>query len=272
MKPWVKHAWSRAGWAVALAAASAPASAHVIAPDYSVFDNGALHALVNLQTLVPLLALGVALGRGSRRVAVLSGLGWLAAFAAGVLLWNRPGNPIAGFGTPLAFLAGGAALMFSGRPGAMISGLSAIIVGGLAGGLGRQEDPSIGVAGWFTLGVGIGGALVVFFAAEAAAGYRPAWLTIPTRIAASWLLAIGLMFLGLALRPPQANVAGTAGSANDASTCPGPHRHGLDGELICLPVPTIDDAKTPSSISRYGGTPPVLENPGTPPSGGQPAP
>ena len=36
--------------------------AHIIAPAYSLFDNGALHAVLTLQLAMPLVALGLALG------------------------------------------------------------------------------------------------------------------------------------------------------------------------------------------------------------------
>ena len=257
---------------VNLAAAASPPLAHVIAPQYSVFDNGALHAVGNLQLLAPLLALGVALGRGGRWDAAGDWVLWLAAFAAGALLWNRPGNPFAGFGTPLAFMAAGAALMLTGRAAAIVGALAAVVVGVYSGGIGRQEDPATDWPGWFTLGIGIGAGLVVFFAAEAAFSYRRVWLTIPVRIVASWLLAIGFMFLGLALKPPTAKTPAAPAAAADAglpdtSPCPGPHRHGLDGEFICLPVPTIDDKGTPSSIVKYGNAPPILSDPMPPAHG-----
>jgi hypothetical protein len=256
-------------------AAAAPACAHVIAPQYSVFDNGALHSVANLQLLVPLLALGIALGRSSRLGAVLLGTLGVAAFAAGALLWNQPGNPLAGFGTALAFVAGGAALMFAGGTGLALTSLAALVVGVFAGGIGRQEDPTQGLPGWFTLGVGIGAALVVFFANEGAALYRPAWLPIPLRIVASWLLAIGVMFFGLALKPPPpaTDSATISADSSDASPCPGPHRHAPDGEIICLPVPAIDKAGTPSSIARYGNAPPPdITLPGQRPGGSGAAP
>ena len=270
--------WTIGLTALAIAGAAkcaAPALAHVIAPQYSIFDNGALHAVTNLQMLVPLLALGVALGRGERVGAAGSGLLWLAAFVIGAMWWNRPGNPFAGFGTPIAFLAVGLALMSSGSRWAAISAsLAAVVVGIYTGGIGRLEDASPGLPGWFTLGIAIGAGLAVFFATEGAASYRRAWLTIPVRIAASWLLAIGLMFFGLALKPPTtlATTAVSSDGTPDVSSCPGPHRHGLDGEIICLPVPTIDKAGTPSSIARYGNGPPVLDGAAGQPRGGQAAP
>ena len=240
--------------------------AHVIAPEYSVFDNGALHSAVNPQLLVPLLALGISLGRGTRMSAGVAGAIWAAAFWAGAAFWGQPGNPLAGFGTPLAFMAAGAALMATGRLGMLLTACAAIIVGVYTGGIGRQEDPANGVAGWFTLGIGVGAALVLFFTSEAAAHYRPSWLNIPVRIVASWLLAIGVMFLGLTFKQPAASITtpppATNGAVVDTSPCPGPHKHGLDGEFICLPVPTIDKAGTPSSIARFGNAPPVIEGAG----------
>ena len=248
-----------------------PLQAHVIAPQYAVFDNGALHAVVTQQLVVPVLALGIALGRGQRGSATAGGLLWLASFATGALLWNRPGNPFAGFGTPLAFLAAGAALGSQGRWGAGLAAFAAVVIGVYVGGIGRQEDVAAGWPGWFTAGVAVGASLILFFAAEAARRYRRPWQTIPVRITASWLLAIGVMLFGLVLKPPAKSPAPAIdATAADTSPCPGPHKHGLDGEFICLPVPTIDDKGTPSSIAKYGNAPPVLSDPAPakPPGGG----
>jgi len=257
----------------AIALSAGPASAHVIAPSYSVFDNGALHAAISPQLMVPLLALGVALGRGSRTAAINCGLLWLAAFFAGALLWNRPGNPLAGFGTPLAFMAAGAALLSPGRLAWMACAAGALIIGVATGGIGRLEDLSSDTPGWFTLGTGCGAALILFFAAEASSRFKPGWLTIPVRIAASWLMAIGLMFLAVAIKPPAPTAPATAtNTAADASPCPGPHKHGLDGEFICLPVPVIEGTSTPSSIAKYGNAPPVLSDTVAPRQNGPGAP
>lgn len=252
---------------------AATAGAHVIAPGYSVFDNGALHAAISPQLAVPLVALGVALGRGSRTAAINCGLLWLAAFFAGALLWNRPGNPLAGFGTPLAFMAAGAALLSPGRFAWAACAFGALLIGAATGGIGRLEDLASDTPGWFTLGTGCGAALILFFAAEASSRYNPGWLAIPVRIAASWLMAIGLMFLAVTLRPPaSATQAAATATPADTSPCPGPHKHGLDGEFICLPVPVIEGTSTPSAIAKYGNAPPVLSNPTGPKQGGPAAP
>ena len=58
--------------------------AHIIAPAYSLFDNGALHAVLTLQLAVPLVALGLALGRLPWRMALACGGLIIAGLATAV--------------------------------------------------------------------------------------------------------------------------------------------------------------------------------------------
>ena len=223
--------------AAAALVAGPPASAHIIAPAYSLFDNGALHAVVTLQLAVPQLALGLALGSlVNRRAAYATGAAFVVALAAAAGFWTQTDGPVTNFATPLAFLAAGAALMaVTSRLAPWLIPLAAALVGASAGRLARLERPPQDANGVFVLGVCVGAGLVAAFAALALARYRRPWLTIPARIAASWLLAVGLMFLGLALRPVPA--AAPDDGLLPTATCNGPHKHGPDGEFICLAVP-----------------------------------
>jgi hypothetical protein len=167
--------------------------AHVIAPGYSLFDNGALHALLTPQLAVPLVALGIALGRLTVRIAVVCAGLILAALAVAIAI----PLPLAAFSTAVAFFAAGLALIATGTPyGVTAAALAAGLIGAHAGQLGRGDTPSL----LFALGSVASGAQLMFFPALLAArAWRP-WLTVPVRIAASWLLAIGVMLFGLALR------------------------------------------------------------------------
>lgn len=232
--------------------AASPASAHAIAPQYAIFDAGALRAMAAPRLLVPLVGLGMALGRRSWPYPAAGGVGAAVAFAVGAMVWNQPGNPLAGLGTPLAFLAAGACLMATGRLGAVLTQLAALCIGAYEGGIARQEGMAQGSPGWFTIGLGVGGALVVFFSYYGTAQYNPSWFGIARRVVASWMLAVALMLFGLALKPPAPDLqAGTEPA--DISPCPGPHRHAPDGEVICLFVPKAGKSGTPASIVRPGG-------------------
>ena len=231
--------------------AASPASAHAIAPQYAVFDAGALRALTAPRLLVPLIGLGVALGQRSWPFSAAGGIGAAVAFALGAVAWNQPGNPLAGLGTPLAFLAAGASLMATGRLGAALTELAAVCIGAYGGGIARQEGAAQGSPGWFTIGLGVGGALVVFFSYYGSARYNPIWLGIARRVLASWMIAIAVMLFGLALRSPGPDLQ-TGTEPADISPCPGPHRHAPDGEVICLSDPKADKPGTPASVVRPG--------------------
>ena len=211
------------------------AIAHIIAPQYSFFDNGALHNFLTLQQVVPLLAFGAALGGLAPTVARGHGAAFLAALTAAGLWWSLTGQSLAAYATPFAFLTGGAALISGGsRFAAWLGGLAAIVIGIQAGGAGQPEGPRGMDAAMFVLGAGLGAMLIVFYAAYAVWRFRRPWFSIPTRIAGSWLLAIGFMFLGLSLRPVPPVVDN---SSIPTAACRGPHKHGPDGEFICLAKP-----------------------------------
>ena len=212
------------------------ASAHIIAPQYSVFDNGALHTVLTLQQVVPLLALGAAFGTLPQKTALVCGAVFLTAFTAAAL-WNSvSGQSLTAYSTPLAFLAGGAALISrQSKLSVWLSGLGSMIVGVHLGSLGQQDGAAVARDPMFALGSGIGAVLVLFYAAYLTNRFQKPWQIIPARIAGSWLLAIGFMFLGLALRPLPPAVVDD--STLPTATCPGPHKHGPDGEFICLAKP-----------------------------------
>ncbi len=227
--------------------------AHIIAPEYSLFDNGALHAVLTLQLAVPLVALGLALGRLPWRVAALNGGLVLAGLALPTLAWPAAATSLANFATPAAFLTAGLALMAGGtRFSTPIAAFAALTIGAHVALLGSYDDPS----GMFALGTVVGGAEIVIFAALFTARCWRPWLTIPIRIAASWLLAVGVMFFGLALRPLPAGSTTATDTPAQLAACPGPHRHGVNGEFICLPVPK--DEPTPN-LKKYENAPPPMD-------------
>lgn len=229
------------------------ASAHIIAPQYSVFDNGALHTVLTLQQVVPLLALGAALGTLPQKTVMVCGTVLLTAFTVAALWWGVSGHSLSAYSTPLAFLAGGAALISrQSKVSGWLCGLGSMIIGVHLGGLGQQDAALTSSAPMFALGSGIGAALVVFYAAYATNRFQRPWQIVPARIAGSWLLAIGFMFLGLTLRPPPPPVADD--SNLPTATCPGPHKHGPDGEFICLAKSAVPGT-VPKAVIRDDAPP-----------------
>ena len=125
------------------------ANAHIIAPQYSVFDNGALHTVLTLQQVVPLLALGAAFGTLPQKTALVCGTVFLTALTAAALWNNVSGQSLAAYSTPLAFLAGGAALISrQSKLSVWLSGLGSMIVGVHLGGLGWNGFLTFGILYW----------------------------------------------------------------------------------------------------------------------------
>ena len=191
--------WKPAAVCAGLAAALgiSKAEGHVIAPQYSMFDNGALHLVVTPHMLVPLLGLGFALGQIGRKAAAGAGALWLAAFAVSSLAAPPLDAQKLALLVPLTFLLAGAALI-SPR---WCAPAAAAALGFCTAQLALSEAATSGLSPWFTLGLGTGAGLVLFFAAEGTVRSWRDWFKLPARIIASWLMAAGIMFFGLALKP-----------------------------------------------------------------------
>lgn len=128
------------------------------------------------------------------------------------------------------FLAFGVVLIGSSRWAGWLTVPACLIAGGLAGcGADPQliHDP-VQIA---VLAIVAAGA---FGIAAVAKRWARNWLAIPRRIAASWMIAAGLLMLALLAKPAGFSIAQkTTPAFHDPNL---PHIHGENGEIIYLPT------------------------------------
>jgi urease accessory protein len=184
-----------------------PAHAHATAVGVGDLLAGLLHVVTGLEHVLPILALGLLAGRV--RVAALGG--WSAAFIVAFLLFavlGAAGWPVAplpdpGVALPASSAVLGLWLALSPRPGRVAWVAVAIVVGalhGLGNGLARGDGMSLPA---FVAGAALGAqaiaGLAMLLADAACASGRQA-LDVGLRAVGSWIAAIGVLVVALALR------------------------------------------------------------------------
>jgi len=177
------------------------ASAHLVSTGLGPFYDGISHFFLSLDDILPVLAM-----------AILGGL-----------QGKRGGRQVL-FALPAAWLAGGLAGYVAGGPELArgITAVSALMLGALVA-ADRQLAPAVVLALACALGLlhgwmngasvaaaksgslalpGIAASVFVTVALVAAMviGMRVPWLRIATRVAGSWIAAVGLLLLGWSLR------------------------------------------------------------------------
>lgn len=175
-----------------------PAAAHGSLPGGSGFLAGALHPFIAVEHLLLLVSLGLLSGRlpPQRRSSGFAsvGLGLLAGLALG-----EPG--LAGSVAPSAILllalAGGLLLAFALSLPGVVPVLAALA--GLA--VGVDTDVARAVAPAPAMGVIVGAYLIVLNAAALSALAKGPPSAVAVRVAGSWIAAVALMLLALALSP-----------------------------------------------------------------------
>jgi urease accessory protein len=203
------HRGGQAGRRVALAvlglaALPLPAQAHTSIQGVGDFIGGLLHPVVTPGHVLLLLGLGLLAGRVSppplrwpmRCFLPLSALG-LAATGLG---WVKALHPAVLHGAVL--VVGG--LLAWGRPVSMPALCGLFAFAGVALGLDSAAEASAPGAILKTLaGTWLGLGVVVYdVAIYASLGAATSWLRHALRIAGAWLLAIAVLMLAFALRPP----------------------------------------------------------------------
>ena len=180
------------------------AHAHLMNTGLGPFNDGLTHLFVTPEDLLPVIALALLAGlRGPRfGQAVLFALpaAWLVGGFAGLLLAQPITLPVA---ETIVTIALGALLAAScPLPIAAVLGL-AILLGLLHGSLNGSELPKTTSYGQISA-AGVAGALfvVVSLLAGQAASVRVPWTRVAVRVAGSWIVAIGLLMLGWAMRAP----------------------------------------------------------------------
>jgi hydrogenase/urease accessory protein HupE len=178
--------------------------AHLMNTGFGPFYDGLTHLFVTPDDLLPVIALALLAGlRGPRfGRAVLFALpaAWLVGSAAGLLLAPQVTLPVA---ETIVTIALGALLAAScPLPIAAVVGL-AILLGLLHGSLNGSELPKTTSYGQISAaGVAVALFVVVSLLAGQAASVRVPWTRVAVRVAGSWIVAIGLLMLGWAMRAP----------------------------------------------------------------------
>jgi urease accessory protein len=184
--------------------ATPSAHAHLMNTGFGPFYDGLTHLFVTPEDLLPVIALALLAGlRGPRfGRAVLFALpaAWLVGSTAGLLLAPRVTLPVA---ETIVTIALGALLAADcPLPLAVVGGL-AILLGLLHGSLNGSELPKTNAFAQISA-AGVAAALfvVVSLLAGQAASLRVPWARVAVRVAGSWIVAIGLLMLGWAMRAP----------------------------------------------------------------------
>ena len=180
------------------------AHAHLMNTGFGPFYDGLTHLFVTPEDLLPVIALALLAGlrgpRFGRAVLLALPVAWLAGSAAGLLLAPQVTLPVA---ETIVTIALGALLAADcPLPIAAVGGL-AILLGLLHGSLNGSELPKTTSSGQISAaGVAVALFVLVSLLAGQAASVRVAWARVAVRVAGSWIVAIGLLMLGWAMRAP----------------------------------------------------------------------
>ncbi|MGE0313721.1 MAG: HupE/UreJ family protein [Lautropia sp.] len=186
---------------------SGPAHAHATAVGVGDLLAGLLHVVTGLEHVLPILALGLLAGRV--RVAVLGG--WSASFIGAFLVFavlGAAGRSIVPLPDPGTALPASGALLglwlaLSPRPGRVAWIAVALVVGALHGlGNGQARTDAMSLPA-FVAGAALGAqaiAGIAMLVADAASASRRQAVDIALRALGSWIAAIGVLVVALALR------------------------------------------------------------------------
>ena len=180
------------------------AHAHLMNTGFGPFSDGLTQLFVTPEDLLPVIALALFAGlrgpRFGRAVLFALPVAWLAGSAAGFLL----GAPIALPVAETIVTIGLGVLLATDRPLPLASvACLAILLGLFHGILNGSELPKTSLSGLISA-AGVAAALFVAVSllAGQAASMRVPWARVVVRVAGSWIVAIGLLMLGWAMRVP----------------------------------------------------------------------
>ncbi|KFE33937.1 hypothetical protein [Thioclava atlantica] len=199
---WLRHLWVLAGLSVLIALA-------LLGPEQRG-EAGAwlIRDAVSAARLFPLVGLGIALALAPRRAAGTAAALWVAGMAAGLVfrveimaaLQQIPGAITHHFLTlPISAIAIGATLALGRWPRPVLIQPAALIVGAMYALATKLSDPSYGGAPWI---FAAGAALAIWLIGAVylvLRSWNARWFEIAGRIVGSWLVAIGLLYGGVAL-------------------------------------------------------------------------
>jgi urease accessory protein len=180
------------------------AQAHLMNTGFGPFYDGLMHLFVTPEDLLPVIALALLAGlrgpRFGRAILFILPGAWLVGSVAGLLFAQQITLPLIETIVTIAlgaFLAADCPL-----PLVVVGGLASFL-GLLHGGLNGSELPKSNASGSISA-VGVSAALfvVVSILAGQAALVQVPWARVAVRVAGSWIVAIGLLMLGWAMRVP----------------------------------------------------------------------
>ena len=173
--------------------------AHLVSTGLGPMFDGIGHVVVTPQDLLPVIALALLAGLGGksygRRVLVVLPAAWLVGGLAGLAFGWSP--PLATTGLSFLVLGG---LVAADRPMTERTGvLLAVALGALHGQMNGVEMAAAGIG--FTGLLGTVGALFVFVSLVTGlvVSLHRSWTRVAVRIAGSWIVAVGLLYLGWTL-------------------------------------------------------------------------
>lgn len=183
-----------------LVASTGRADAHFIDPDRSIVHNGMLHTLSSYQQLIPLVALGLAVGRNRPSIAIL-------LFALGVAIGYLFLGDLPYLWFPYLdatlFIACGLALLGNALPHLFLE-MPPTFAAGLSYGMLQLVDaPDDPQALAFSAFAALAALLVVSLFALVRRQMTWFWIKIAERIAGAWVVTIGIMLMAAAAAAPE---------------------------------------------------------------------
>lgn len=176
--------------------------AHLVTTGLGPLFDGAGHLVVTPEDLLPVTALALLAGLGGksygRKVLFVLPGAWLAGGLLGLALeWSAP---LAA--TALSFLVLGG-LVATDRPLSERVGVGLAVTLGVVHG--QMNGVEMSVAGIGVVGL-VGTVAALFVLVSLVTGLvvslRPSWTRIAVRVAGSWIVAVGLLYLGWTLGGP----------------------------------------------------------------------
>jgi urease accessory protein len=191
--------------ALAITLMAAPsAQAHLMNMGFGPFNDGLVHLFATPEDLLPVIALALMAGlrgpRFGRAVLFALPVAWLIGSAAGLLLASPITLPVAD--TIITIALG--VLLATDRPLPLAAVVCLGIVLGLFHGILNGSDLPRASSSSQISAAGVAAALFVAVSllAGQAASMRARWARVVVRMAGSWIVAIGLLMLGWAMRVP----------------------------------------------------------------------
>jgi len=184
--------------------AAPSAHAHLMNTGFGPFHDGLMNLFVTPDDLLPVIALALLAGlrgpRFGRAVLFALPVAWLVGSAAGLLLAPPITLPLAE--TIFTIALGALLATDSPLPLASVACL-AILLGSLHGILNGSELPKTSSSAHLSAaGVATGLFVAVSLLAGQAASVHVPWARVAVRVAGSWIVAVGLLMLGWAMRFP----------------------------------------------------------------------